>query len=94
MEHMIRCQSCGMPLGQGFFGTEADGAESADYCKFCYQKGVFTEPTLSLEAMIKTSIQHMTTKLHMTPEEAEKLSRMHIPRLKRWQRASGSVEPR
>ena len=38
------CQSCGMPMGQGdgLYGTEADGGKSADYCKYCYDKGAFT----------------------------------------------------
>lgn len=80
----IRCQSCGMPLGEGYFGSNADGAPNADYCKYCYQNGQFTEPRLSLTEMINISVHHMITELQYSEEEARKLARETIPHLKRW----------
>ncbi len=81
----LRCQSCGMPLGTpGFYGTMSDGAENLEYCKFCFQKGEFTQPHLTLEGMIESSIDHMTKALNFPHEEAERMSREMIPQLKRW----------
>lgn len=84
MEEKIRCQSCGMPLAEGFFGTEPDGLPSQDYCKFCYRKGVFTDPELTLDGMIEKSVHHMTTILGMPEERASALAKSFIPYLKRW----------
>jgi hypothetical protein len=40
------CQSCGMPMVKPEdFGSNADGS-------FCFQKGKFTEPNLTMEQMI------------------------------------------
>ena len=36
-EDMNFCQSCAMPMADGDYGTEKDGSESHDYCKYCYQ---------------------------------------------------------
>lgn len=44
MDDKPRRQSCGMPLGApGYFGTEVDGTENKEFCKFCFQNGNFTE---------------------------------------------------
>lgn len=79
-----RCQSCGMPLGEGFYGTDADEEATHEWCKFCYQLGEFVEPKLGLEEMIERSIQHMTQKLNMPQDKATELARTVIPQLKRW----------
>src|SRR3989338_5318193 len=80
-----RCQSCGMPLGTaGYYGTNKDESENKNYCIFCYKKGQYTEPILTLPEMIQKSIQHMTTKLQYTQENAKELSTKIIPTLKRW----------
>lgn len=84
MDEKTRCQSCGMPLGPGFYGTEADGTESHEYCKFCYQKGVFTEPDITLADMIKKSVHHMIYDLRLEDERAEVMANAIVPTLKRW----------
>lgn len=53
------CQSCAMPLnekGVDLRGTELDGSKSTKYCIHCYQKGVFTMPSITLEGMIEKGI--------------------------------------
>ena len=70
-----------MPLGAGYFGTNIDGSESHEYCKFCYQRGFFAEQ-LSMEQMIEKSINHMVKELHFERAKAEKLARETIPKLK------------
>ena len=36
-----------MPLGEGFYGTNADGSRQTEYCKFCYARGAFADPALT-----------------------------------------------
>ncbi len=79
-----RCQSCGMPLAEGLFGTEADGKPSADYCKYCYAAGAFTLPDLKLPDAIRASVKYMRDHLKMDEEQAEVMSNAVIPSLKRW----------
>ncbi len=73
-----------MPLGEGVFGTNADGTQNQEYCTFCFQNGAFTEPNLTVDQMIAESVKHMTTKLSFSSEKAEEMSRAVIPTLKRW----------
>lgn len=85
MDAKPRCQSCGMPLGTpGFYGTEKDGSENRDWCRFCYAGGAFTQPDLTLEAMIASSVRFMTTNLKFAEADAERMSHDVIPKLKRW----------
>lgn len=85
MEEKARCQSCGMPLGEGFYGTETDGLQALEYCKFCYQKGEYTQPDLLMQEMIEMSIENMIEKKKMPEEKARELASNFIPQLKRWQ---------
>lgn len=79
-----RCQSCGMPLGQGFFAIEESGSWNPDYCRFCYKFGVFVEPELTMAEMVNRSISHMTRILGKDEIEARRLAEEVIPTLKRW----------
>jgi hypothetical protein len=46
------CQSCFMPLDHPeFLGTEADGSYNYEYCRHCYQNGMFTNPFAALKEM-------------------------------------------
>jgi len=83
-EEKQRCQSCGMPLGPGWYGTENTGKESHTYCTYCYKDGEFTQPDLTLDGMIAKSVGHMTARLQMPLPQAETLARDVIPKLKRW----------
>mgnify|MGYP003394003219 FL=1 len=75
-----------MPLDDGFFGTLRDGTQTQEYCKFCFQDGVYLQPDLTQDDMIQMSIDNMTEKLKMSVTEAEKLANLHIPVLKRWKK--------
>lgn len=79
-----RCQSCGMPMEKGFFGSNADDSENTTFCRFCFQKGVFTEPELSMQAMIEASISHMTRVLQIPEAQAKQRASEMIPKLARW----------
>ena len=86
MEDKARCQSCGMPLGSDsqYWGTEADGSPVSEYCTFCYKDGDFTNPDQSVEEMVQSSIDFMTTNLGYSQEDASKMSNDVIPKLRRW----------
>jgi hypothetical protein len=79
-----RCQSCGMPLGEGMFGTNADESLNTEYCQFCFFNGHFTEPELTLPEMIERSKQHMISELDYDEAAAGQLASDTIPHLKRW----------
>jgi hypothetical protein len=86
MEDKIRCQSCGMPLGDDStnWGTETDLSPTSEYCQFCYQGGEFTQPEQTVDEMVESSIGFMTSKLGFEREQAEKMSNDVIRKLKRW----------
>jgi len=79
-----KCQSCGMPMSKGFFGTNSDSSGNKDYCKFCYKKGAFTEPNLTMSQMIENATDHMVTHLLYPHVKAKDLAKKTIPALKRW----------
>lgn len=72
MDEKLRCQSCGMPLVKqsGNFGTNADGSPTQEYCHICYSNGVFTMPELTMEGMIRLSVDYMTKQMNMPAEKA------------------------
>ena len=85
MDLDLRCQSCARPLGEGSFGSKADGSTTKDYCQICYQDGQFSEPNLTLPEMITKSVNHMKSDLDMEEDIAQALAEQYIPKLKRWQ---------
>ena len=83
------CESCGMPMGETneMYGTESNGSKSADYCKYCYDKGAFTNPNLTLEEQIKLNIAIMVKDFGFSLEDATEQCNEGIPNLKRWKTA-------
>lgn len=80
------CQSCGMPMGatDEMYGTEADGAKSSDYCKYCYENGQFTAD-VTMDEMIESCVPHMASAgTGMCEEEARDEMKKWFPTLKRW----------
>ena len=65
-------------------GTNADGSLQQDYCKFCYQKGAFTQPDLSVDQMVENSVSFMVSELKFPREKAQEVSEAVLPQLKRW----------
>ena len=79
------CQSCGMPLSTAEdFGTSAVGFRQNDYCRLCYQDGVFFQPDITLGQMIDFCVKPMAENTGMSEEAARGLLQENLPRLKRW----------
>jgi len=83
------CQSCGMPLKsdpQGG-GTESNGSKSNLYCSYCYQRGKFTQPNLTVEEMqsfIKGKMKSMGFFMGLMGGLFVKT----IPQLQRWRKTN------
>jgi len=85
MDDKKRCQSCGMPLGEpGFYGTNLDGTQNEEYCKFCFQDGKFTYPDMTVDQAVEASVKYMVETLHFEEPKARQMSNDVIPRLRRW----------
>lgn len=90
MEERKFCQCCGMPLDKPEdAGTEAGGAPSADYCRYCYQNGAFTVPDATMEDIIAFNLKfNAENGSPFGPQaEAEQMMRNWFPTLKRWRKA-------
>lgn len=86
MEAMKFCQSCGMPMGEELYGTEADGGKSCEYCRYCYEQGKFTAD-VTMEEMIEFCVPHMVAgNPNMTEQAARQMMGEVFPQLKRWKR--------
>jgi len=72
METKNFCQSCSMPLDNPeMSGSEKDGSQNKEYCKYCYQNGEFVNPKMTLAEMkIDSGIINMAVST--------------LPNLKRW----------
>ena len=82
------CQSCAMPMEKSeMFGTHEDGSKSDEYCTFCFQKGTFTEPDISMQEMIDKCVAIMDQQKIMPEDQARDLMTKTIPSLKRWKTA-------
>ena len=86
MDDKVRCQSCGMPISAEFqnLGTEVDGSQAVEYCSFCYQHGSFTNPDQTVDEMVDSSINFMTTNMGFDRVQATQMSNDVIRGLKRW----------
>ena len=83
MENMNLCQSCSMPLNNPeLLGTEKDGSSSSEYCKYCYQKGEFTHPGITLDEM-KERMTKLLDKEKL-PDDILEAAINRLPHLKRW----------
>lgn len=84
------CQSCGMPLDSPEdFGTDLAGYRVNDYCRHCYLHGAFTEPDISMEAMMDKCVAVMDRQRIMPAAQARSLLEDVMPRLKRWRAPVG-----
>ena len=90
MEQEVRCQSCGMLMGTGLFGTLANGKETQEYCSFCFQNGKYTNPEATMHVMIENSVRIMVKKMAIPEDRAREIANATIPQLKRWS-APGAV---
>lgn len=78
------CQCCGTPFDVPNmpYGTEADGSENTDYCKWCYENGNFTSE--GLDELIERNIPYLVAGSNMNTEEAVSFMGALLPSLKRW----------
>jgi hypothetical protein len=85
-EHPI-CQSCSMPIDKPFnFGTDKDGYHIIEFCRYCYKRGKFTEPQITLEQMIE-KVAGIRSKAENVPlEQAKKTVTDTIRGLARWRK--------
>ncbi len=76
------CQSCGMAMHHlSDFGTNKDDTVNTEYCRFCFQKGVFTDHGITLEQKIEKKTNR-TEKTGKSKEEAT-LAHSTFSKLKR-----------
>lgn len=74
-----------MPMGSAeLCGTEAGGSKSENYCTYCFQNGRFTEPEITMQAMINKCVAVMVQTNIMPEEQARALMTKTLPALKRW----------
>ena len=78
------CQCCGAPFSVPNMphGTDADGNEDPNYCKWCYDNGAFT--SAGLDELIEHNVPYLCDATGFTPEEAVSFMGAVLPQLKRW----------
>lgn len=84
------CQSCGMPLTNEIFGTNADSTPNEDYCIYCYKDGKFTQD-MTMEQMIDFCAQftdeiNRNSGQNLTVEQMKEQMRQFFPHFKRWKK--------
>lgn len=85
MENKHFCQSCSMPIDHTeLAGTEKDGTKSSEYCIYCYQKGAFLNPDITLDEMKKMVRRQM--KIRKMDEAIINMAVGSLPALKRWRK--------
>ena len=86
------CQSCGMMFtAPDQHGHEADGSEAEDFCRWCYENGVYTYET-SMEEMIEDCAPRMAEAMGWTVDEAASLLGAVLPTLRRWREVAENEE--
>ena len=78
------CQSCGMILTPDDCGTDATGATTDHYCKWCYDGGQFVYQ--SEDELIEKTAPFLMEATGMSQEEAVSFMGVLVPHLKHWQK--------
>ena len=78
------CQCCGTPfdIPNMPFGTNADGTENPDYCKWCYDDGKFASATM--DDVIEKSAPYLVQATGVSLDEAVSFMGALLPTLARW----------
>lgn len=78
------CQCCGTPftVPNMDHGTNEDGSENSEYCKWCYDKGDFTY--INEEDLIEKTAPYLMEATGMSLEEAISFMGVLVPELKHW----------
>ena len=85
------CRSCGMILTPDDCGTDATGATTDHYCKWCYDHGKYTYDT-TMEAMIEDCAPRLAQNTGMSLDEAVSLMGAVLPQLERWRTVQENEE--
>ena len=80
------CQCCGTPFSVPNMpkGTDADGAENPDYCKWCYDHGEFADATM--DEVIEKSAPYLVQATGVSLDEAVSFMGALLPTLSRWKK--------
>ena len=78
------CQSCGLPIEDGKYGTNPDETYNWDYCNRCYDEGEFLEPTIQMEELIDRSARKIEEDTGIPEDDAKEKLKKLFPTLKRW----------
>lgn len=97
-ENVKYCQSCGMPLTEGVFGTDANGEKNEDYCIYCYKDGAFTG-NFTMEEMAEycsmfVEEYNKNTGENLTACEYKEVLMKFYPTLKRWNLPDNAIPHR
>jgi len=78
------CQCCGTPFSVPNMpkGTDADGTENPNYCKWCYDEGEFASATM--DDVIEKSAPYLMQATGVSLDEAVSFMGALLPSLKRW----------
>lgn len=81
------CQCCGTPFSVPNMpkGTNDDGTENPDYCKWCFDGGEFASATM--DDVIEKSAPYLMQATGVTLDEAVSFMGALLPTLKRWKAA-------
>ena len=84
------CQCCGTPFSVPNMpkGSDADGAENPNYCKWCYDEGQFASATM--DDVIEKSAPYLMQATGVSLDEAVSFMGALLPNLKRWNQKSSS----
>ena len=72
-----------MFTGPGQHGHEADGSETEDLCRWCYEGGRYTDD-VTMDEMIEDCAPRMAEAMGWTVDEAAPLLGAVLPTLRRW----------
>ena len=78
------CQCCGTPFSVPNMpkGTDADGTENPNYCKWCYDKGEFASATM--DDVIEKSAPYLVAATGVSLDVAVSFMGALLPTLARW----------
>ena len=78
------CQCCGAPFSVPNMpkGTNANGNENPDYCKWCYDEGRFADETM--DDVIEHSAPYLAEAMGISLDEAVSFMGALLPSLGRW----------
>ena len=84
LPHDDSCQCCGTPFTVPDMpkGTNADGSENPNYCKWCYDGGVFANATM--DEVIEHSAPYLMQATGVSLDEAVSFMGALLPTLARW----------